>query len=97
MTVLNETIKKLTSKEIGSLGLYDQGIYTYKGVAKSRVKGLKTTFKTDSEIHYESEFCRWEVIKTADDYDGHAIRCFNKVRNEYETFYEVLIGCNFMK
>lgn len=72
--IKNETIAKLTRDEIGKLGLLNIGVYTYKGTLKCRVKGLKTTMKTE-----------------------YAIRCYNKIKDEYEEFYPVLIGCDFFK
>ena len=99
--IKNATIKKLDRQEIADLGLYSQGIYTYKGQVKSRVKGLKTTFRTESEVHFEGEHVRWEVIQIVTTNDEgkneYAIRCFDKDRNEYENFWAVLAGLKFIK
>jgi hypothetical protein len=54
----NKTIAKLTRHEIGLLGLNTVGVYTYKGELKSRLRGLKTTLKTDEQVNYESESLR---------------------------------------
>ena len=97
----NATIKKLDRQEIADLGLYSQGIYTYKGQVKSRVKGLKTTFRTADEVHFEREHVRWEVVQIVTTNDegknDYAIRCFDKDRNEYENFWAVLAGLKFIK
>lgn len=99
--IKNETIKKLDRQEIAELGMYDKGIYTFKGDLKCRVKGLKTTLNTENERHFEGEHIRWEAIEIlATNNEGvreYAIRCFDKDKNEYETFWQILIGCSFFK
>lgn len=97
--IKNETIAKLTRNEISNFGLLNVGIYTYKGKLKCRVKGLKTTVKTDEKQFFEDDNIRWEVIKivaTCDEAE-YAIRCYDKIKDEYKEFYPVLIGCNFFK
>lgn len=97
--IKNETIAKLTRDEIGKLGLLNVGVYTYKGTLKCRVKGLKTTVKTDEKQFFENDNVRWEAIKivaTCDETE-YAIRCYNKIKDEYEEFYPILIGCDFFK
>ena len=97
--IKNETIAKLTRDEIGKLGLFSIGVYTYKGTLKCRVKSLKTTVKTDEKQFFENDNVRWEVIKivaTCDETE-YAIRCYNKTKDEYEEFYPVLAGCDFFK
>lgn len=98
--IKNSTIKKLDMHEVAELGLYSKGIYTYKGQVKTRVKGLKTTFRTETETHFEGEHVRWEVIQiVATNNEGvneYAIRCFSKDKNEYVD-YMVLTGVDFMR
>lgn len=98
--IKNATIKKLTREEIAELGLYAYGIYTYKGQVKSRVKGLKTTYKTEDEVHFEGEHLRWEVVTiVATNDEGvteYAIRCFDKDDNRYSD-YQIIAGIAFMK
>ena len=97
--ISNYTLSKLTRNEIGSLGLMNIGIYTYKGTLKNRVKGFKTTAKTDTLQYFENDNVRWEVIKIIPvAYEcEYAVRLFNKTTDEYETFYPVLNGCEFFK
>ena len=97
--IKNETIAKLTRDEIGKFGLYNVGIYTYKGVLKCRVNGLKTTVKTDEKQFFENDSVRWEAIKivTTCDEAEYVIRCYDKMKDEYEEFYPMLFGCNFFK
>lgn len=99
--IKNETIAKLTRHEIGILGLNTVGIYTYKGELKSRLRGLKTTLKTDEQVNYESETVRWEMVKIVSSNDEgtneYALRCYNKEKEQYEEFYQVLIGCEFFR
>lgn len=103
--IKNETIKKLTRQEISDLGLFECGCYTYKGTLKQRVRGLKTTLKTENEVHFDGEDLRWEIIKIVPEKnrfnpmleDEYCIRCFDKNENGYLKFYQVLIGCDFFK
>lgn len=97
--IKNETLAKLTRDEIGALGLVNCGCYTYKGSLKSRLKGLKTTMKTDMQVNFESESNRWEVIKivAVGDEAEYVIRLYNKERESYEEFYPILLGCDFFR
>lgn len=102
MKLMNETIKKLTTKEMNDLGCYNIGICMVKGKAKCRVKGCKTTKKTDDGIHYETEKFRFELIKTADKMDNagrfsYAVRWFNKEKDEYEKWFPILSAVGFVK
>lgn len=98
--IKNSTIKKLDMHEIAELGLYNHGIYTFKGQVKSRVKGLKVTYRADDEVHFEGDHLRWEVIQiVATNDEGvneYAIRCFSKDKNEY-VVYMILSGVDFMR
>lgn len=100
MIIKNETIKKLTTEELNNLGCFDIGIVPVKGIAKARVKGYKTTFKSESEMHYTSEKgnFRVELIRTADtNYSGYAFRYFDLNKSKYEFVYLPLIACEFVK
>lgn len=96
MKMTNETIKKLTNKEMNDIGCFSIGIVLVRGIAKSRVKGCKTTLKTKDEIHYETESSRFELIKLASDND-FAFRYFNKTLGKYEDFVQPLVAINFVK
>lgn len=96
MKMTNETIKKLTNKEMNDLGCFSIGIVLVRGIEKSRVKGCKTTLKTNDEIHYETENSRFELIKLASDND-FAFRYFNKTLGKYEDFVQPLVAINFVK
>lgn len=97
----NKTIAKLTRHEIGKLGLNTVGVYTYKGELKSRLKGLKTTLKTDEQVNFESEKVRCEMIKIVstnnEGVNEYALRLYNKEKEQYEEFYPILIGCDFFR
>lgn len=97
--ITNESIAKLTFIEIGNFGLSQAGINTYRGTLKSRVKGFKTTLRTDAQTNFESETARYEAIKivATEDKDEYAIRYFNKEKNSYETFFPAIWGCEFFK
>lgn len=104
MKVKNETIKKLTSKEMQELGLISIGCIPVRGEAKCRVKGYKTTFKSDTEIHYENEFDRVELVKLdskswfdSKQMQDWCVRFFNKERNEYVSLVAPLWAINFVK
>lgn len=102
MKLANETIKKLTVKEMNDIGCYNIGICLVKGKAKCRVKGCKTTKKTDDEIHYETDKFRFELIKTADEMDNaesfsYAVRWFNKEKDEYEKWFPIMNAIDFVK
>ena len=98
--IKNETIKKLTHEELNNLGAYDLGIVCVKGIAKARVKGFKTTLKSDSEMHYmhESGNYRVELVRTADtEFTGWGFRYYNIEKEKYEFIYVPMIACEFVK
>jgi hypothetical protein len=99
MRVENDTLKKLTTKEVNGLGLGNIGCNPIKGIAKTRLKGLKTTMRTDNEIHYESDYNVHELIKLADvDEIPHWVhRVFNKESKKYEEFVQILMSIEFVK
>lgn len=97
MKIKNETIKKLTTQEMSDLGCVNVGIILLHGKAKTRVSGFKTTLKTETEVHYENDFVRHEMIKL-DGEDCWAYRCFDKEhKNEYIEFVQPLCAINFVK
>ena len=97
--ISNYTLSKLTGYEIYCFGLMNAGICVYQGTLKSRVKGFKTTLKTDTIQYFEDDHVRWEVIKIVpyNFKNEYAIRLFNKHLECYEDFYPVLIPTNFFK
>lgn len=100
MTIKNETIKKLTHEELNNLGVFDIGVVCVKGIAKARVKGFKTTFKSDSEMHYTNEerAFRVELIRTADtEFTGWGFRYYNIEKEKYEFVYLPMMACEFVK
>ena len=104
MKVENVTLKKLTSKEMQNLGLISIGCIPVRGEAKCRVKGYKTTFKSDTEVHYENEFDRVELVKldskswsNSEQMQDWCVRIFDKKRNEYIASVAPLWAINFVK
>jgi len=103
MEMNNKTIQKLTNKELNDLGCGLIGIYTFIGDLKSRKQGFTTVKKSEKEFHFISktnENVRFEFIKTADTGMGMlkpqwAVR--RKVNHEYEEFWQILWGCDFLK
>ena len=97
--ISNYTLSKLTRDEIYCIGLMDAGMCAYQGTLKSRVKGFKTTLKTDTIQYFEDDNVRWEVIKiVADKFKNeYVVRLFNKHLECYEDFYPVLTPTNFFK
>lgn len=97
MTIKNETIKKLTTNEMNDLGCFNIGIVLLRGKAKARIAGFKTTLKTETEVHYENDFVRHEMIKLNDE-EGWAYRCFDKAHyKEYIKFVQPMCAINFVK
>lgn len=98
-SISNDTLSKLTRDEIYCFGLMNAGICTYRGALKSRVKGFKTTLKTDKIQYFEDEAVRWEVVKIVPNnfINEYAVRFFNKNLECYEDFYPVIIPTNFFK
>lgn len=100
MIIKNETIKKLTAKELNDLGIWNYGMGCYNGMPKSRVKGYKTTCKTETEVHYtniEHDTLVFEAVKTVD--GSWILRRFDFDKNgyDYETMMMPLFGINFFK
>lgn len=96
MNIKNETIKKLTNEELQTFGVFSAHIISVKGKPKTRVKGLKTTLRTETEIHYEGEKVRYEVIRTADEYQRqYVVRLYDKENEKYD-WLSPLIAVQFM-
>lgn len=90
MKIANETLKKLTNREALDLDLMTIGCMFVRGEAKKRVKGFKTTFSSESEMHYEIETHRVELIKlnSTSEFDGEVkqdwcVRVFDYILNKY--------------
>lgn len=100
MTIKNETIKKLTQVELLELGVFDIGVVCVKGIAKARTKHFKTTFKSETEMHYthESGSYRVELVRTADaEFTGWGFRLYDIAKEKYEFVYLPLMACEFVK
>lgn len=94
--IKNETIKKLTNEELLTFGAFSDHIISVKGLPKTRVKGLKTTLRTETEIHYEGDKVRYEVVRTADDDQRqYVVRLYNKELEKYD-WLSPLIAVQFM-
>ena len=97
--IKNSTLTKLTWVEIGDLGLHNQGIFTFKGILKTRVKGYKTEKDNDYQTNVSTEGSTLEFIKivSTDGTDTYALRVKDNLTNRYSTYYPVLWGCDFFK
>ena len=102
MKIANETLKKLTSKEAQDLGLFSIGCIFLRGEAKTRVKGYKTTMRTETEVHYTMNDVTVELIAldSKSVFMGSTMQdwCLRVNKNgEYEKFVQPLFGTNFMR
>ena len=104
MKITNVTLKKLTNEEANNLDLISIGCMFVRGSAKQRVKGYKTTLKTEDEIHYENDNERVELIALASKsvFEGElmqdwCLRVYDKNKMEYITFVQPLFAINFVK
>lgn len=105
MKIRNETLKKLTNKEAQDLGLFSIGCMFVRGDAKQRVKGYKTTFKSENEMHYECGNALVELValnSKSENIDGEVkqdwcVRVFDTSKMEYVTFVQPLFAINFVK
>lgn len=99
-SIRNETLAKLTSKEIGELGLLNCGVMTYKGELKSRVKGWKTEKISDKEVHFIAEdgFVTEFIQIASEDEEAHwAMRIWHSDPKSYQKFFVPLHGCKFFR
>ena len=102
MRITNETLKKLTSKEAQDLELFSIGCVFLRGEVKTRVRGYKTTMRTETEIHYTMNNVTVELIAldSKSDFEGKEMQdwCLRVNKNgEYEKFVQALFGINFMR
>lgn len=96
MKITNETLKKLTITEVNDLDLFNHGIVGLNQIIpKSRVNGLKTTLKTDSEIHYENEHARCELVRLAD--GNYIFRIYRKHLNEYDDYVQPITAMCYIR
>ena len=97
--IKNDTIAKLNRIDISDLGLNSQGIFTYKGTLKSRVKNYKTEKVNDHQINFSTHGTILEFIKiqSLSDTDEYALRVKDILTDRYAEFYPVLWGCKFFK
>ena len=100
--ITNETLKKLTSQEAQNLGLFSIGCLFLRGEAKIRVKGYKTTMRTETEVHYTMDDVTVELIAL----DSKSIFMGSKMQDwclrvkkngEYEELVQPLFGMNFIR
>lgn len=95
----NETISRLDRHEIGFFGLINHGVYTYKGILKSRKQGFKTVKVNDYQTDFVGNAITVEAIKIVST-SGEAEYAFRVKDNEackYVMNYNVLLGCQFFK
>ena len=98
--IKNETLHKLTWEEIGTLGLLNEGIVTYRGTLKARAKGYKTEVINEWQTNFIGEFFRVEFIKiqqTSTDRTDYAMRTVDLETNEYFKAFNIMAGLKFLK
>jgi len=98
--IKNETLAKLTAKEIGELGLLDCGVMTYKGQLKTKRNGFTVengdgvrSF-TNSKTDMRYDFVK---IQSVDDVDHYAMRVYDIFCETYCDFLQPLAGIDFLK
>lgn len=95
--IKNETLAKLTSKEIGALDLLNHGVMTYRGQLKSRVKGFKMVKVSEIETHFTlGGTFEFVEIQSDDDEKHFAMRCRDE-DGKYLEFVAPLAGLPFLK
>ena len=104
MKIANVTLNKLTTREALDLGLTNIGCMFVRGEAKQKVKGYKTTFKSETEMHYELGNGRVELVKldSTSEFEGvvqqdWCVRMFNLDTNEYVDYVAPLFAIRFVK
>ena len=97
--IANTTIAKLDRIEIGQLGLYSRGIYTYKGTLKARKQGWKTERVDDKQTNFVGAHSTFEFIQIVSlgDEPEYALRVKNTDSDDYTESYPILWGCDFFK
>jgi hypothetical protein len=101
MTISNATLHKLTTEEIGELGLCNHGIMLYKGNLKSRRNGWKTERPTEWQTNFIGTWQRVEFIRLPLNpllgVDEFAMRIYDLRKDEYMTQLFPLAGLDFLK
>lgn len=98
--IKNSTLAKLTSKEIGVLGLCNYGVGLYRGELKTRYNGMprKTedgiTFTYTAKNGYRIEFTE---LPTDEDVREWAARIWDENRGRYNEFPMGIVGCDFFR
>lgn len=99
--IKNETLAKLTWREIGELGLCNLGVFCYHGVLKSRRQGWKTEVVSDVQTNFISasgnERVEFIKIQQTDEDTNYAMRAYSIERDHYIVHHDVLAGCDFFK
>ena len=102
--IKNETLRKLTAREIGDLDLCNHGVGLYRGELKSRKKGVKAVKVSDYEFHFVGTVSRIEFVKIVSEGETQewAARIYRfpthpGPEGEYETFPMGITGCDFFK
>jgi hypothetical protein len=96
MTIKNETIKKLTARELNDLGCCNIGIIPVNGTPKRRLKDFNTKVVDGVIIYYNSGLhTECHLIPTAD--GAHAFRVFDKRSCEYSEHVLPLTALRFIK
>lgn len=97
--VKNETLAKLTWREIGTLGLYNVGVSTYRGELKTRCRGFKRHTNDNVTYWFEDEKHRLEFtrIQSDDDTTHWAERTYNKETEKYEQYALGINGVDFIR
>lgn len=102
--IKNETLHKLTAREIGDLGLVNYGVGLHRGELKSRRRGLTAKKVNDYEVHFEGTAARIEFIQIVAEGETKewAARIWRKAsypnqKEEYETYPMGIVGCEYFK
>lgn len=98
--IKNSTLAKLTTEEIGVLGLCNEGVGLYKGELKTRYNGMPRKTEDGVTFTFEGTARRIEFTKlvTENSDEKHwAARIWNKVSESYETYPMGISGCPFFR
>lgn len=98
--IKNSTLAKLTTEEIGALGLCNEGVGLYKGELKTRYNGMPRKTEDGVTFTFEGTASRIEFTKlvTENSDEKHwAARIWNKVSGSYETYPMGITGCPFFR
>lgn len=98
--IKNSTLAKLTTEEIGVLGLCNEGVGLYKGELKTRYNGISRKTEDGVTFTFEGTARRIEFTKLVaenSDEKHWAARIWNKVSGSYETYPMGISGCPFFR